>query len=286
LERLKFWKPKEPAPGIEAVPVIRRFNIQPRTDVGTLGLPADPDQAARLVSLRKRREALMHDVASAEEAGQEHNRWRTEIALIDQAMAETDRDLSEIGTAVAPPGSPLPATPIAQVTCETDPAIKVQFRIGVADFHYAEEIDWAERGHQIARSELIAEQGNIDAVIPQGFPESERAALRSHLERSLFAFASDVRDRALNGQDPPSGTLADLAKPSPEFGGWLDWTGQSAIKMEQETERNRLREELDRLQAELARLIEDEAKTAERLPIARRRLLELDREIEAINQGT
>ena len=285
MERLKFWKWKEPTPRVEAVPVIKRFNIQPRTDVGTLQLPADPDQAARLVSLRKRREALVHDVASAEEAGTEHNRWRSEIALIDQAMSEIDRDLSEIGASVAPAGSPLPSTPISNVTCETDVGIQVQFRIGEVEFHYAEEIDWAERGHQIARSELIREHGDIDALIPGEFPASERAALQSHLERSLFAFASDVRDRALNGQDPPSATLADLARPSPEFGGWLDWTGQSPIQMAQETERNRLREELDRLQAEVARLIEDEAKTAERLPIARRRLIELDREIEAINQG-
>jgi len=286
VDRLKFWRPKEPAPTVEPLPVIKRFNIQPRTDVGTLGLPADPDLAARLVALRKRREALLHDVTSAEEAGAEHNRWRTEIALIDQAMDETERDLKEIGTTVGPAGTALPPAEITDISCETEPVVRVRFRIGADEFSYSEEIDWAERGHQLARSELIAEQGNIDALIPADFPASERTAAQSHLERSLFAFASDIRDRTLNEQAVPSATLADLAKPSREYGGWLDWTGQSAIQSAHEAERNRLRAELERLQSERARLIEDEAKTAELLPIARRRLAELDRDIEAINPGT
>jgi hypothetical protein len=286
VDRIKFWKSKEPAPTAEPVPVIRRFNIHPRTDIGTLGLPSDPDRAARLVALRKRREALVHDVTSAEEAGTAHNRWRTEIALIEQAMAETERDLQEIGTSVAPAGTALPSTRITDIRCDIEPVVRVRFRIGGTEFAYAEEIDWAERGHQLARSELVCEYGTIDELIPEDFPTSERADVYVHLERSLFAFASDIRDRTLNEQKMPSATLADLAKPSLEHGGWLDWTGQSAIHQTQEVERNRLLGEMDRLQTERTRLIEDEAKTAERLPIARRRLAELDREIDAISPGT
>ena len=287
MDRFKFWKSKEQSPPTsEPVPTIKRFNIQPRTDIGALGLPADPEKAARVDALRKRREALVHDVTSAEEAGMERNRWRTEIALIDQAVAEIERDVSEIGVTLPPPGMVLPPVPITEITSETDPVVRVRFRIGVVDFAFAEEIDWAERGFQLARGELIPEHGDVAAIIPTNVPDSERAQLRSHLERSLFAFASDVRDRTLAEQELPTATLADLAPPSQDFGGWLDWTGQSAIQQSQVTERHRLRTELERLRVERARLIDDEAATAERLPIARRRLMELDREIEAISQDT
>ena len=80
--------------------------------------------------------------------------------------------------------------------------------------------------------------------------------------------------------------MADLARPSTEFGGWLDWTGQSARKQEREGARANLFAERQRLMADRARLIEDQNKIAENLPIARRRLAELDREIETITAGT
>src|SRR5699024_87992 len=134
------------------------------------GLPSDPAMATRLVALRRRREALVHDLAAAEEATLADNRWRTELALIAQAMTETARDLDEVGTHIAPPGSALPPTPITGIAVETEPVVRVAFLVGENRFRYAEEIDWAERGTQLARSELILEQGNAESLIPAEFP--------------------------------------------------------------------------------------------------------------------
>jgi hypothetical protein len=288
VDRLKFWKRKQPEqPAAEPIPTIKRFNIQPRTDIGTLGLPSDPDKATRLVALRKRREALLHDVEAAEEAASATNRWRAEITLIDQAIEETDRDLAGIGASdsrVA--GAALPATPITDLVVVTDPVPQVRFRIGDQEFGYAEEIDWAERGHQLARSELIRDSGDIDALVPRNLSQDQQMAIREHLQRSLFAFATDVRDRALSEQELPKATLADLAPPSAEYGGWLEWGGQSPVQQSEEIERTRLFAERDRLMTDRNRLIEDEAKTAEDLPLARRRLADVDREIAEFTSGT
>jgi hypothetical protein len=287
VDRLKFWKRKQPEqPSVEPIPTIKRFNIQPRTDIGTLGLPSDPDQATRIVALRKRREALLHDVEAAEEAASASNRWRAEIALIDQAIDETNRDLAGVGASDdRVPGATLPATPITDVTVATDPVPRVRFRVGDQEFSYAEEIDWSERGHQLARSELIRESGDIDALVPRKLPDDQQTAIREHLQRSLFAFATDLRDRALSDQELPKATLADLAQPSAEYGGWLEWGGQSPVQQAEETERTRLLAERDRLMTDRNRLIEDEAKTAENLPLARRRLADVDKEITEFTAG-
>jgi hypothetical protein len=288
VDRLKFWRRSQPEqPAIEPIPTIQRFNIQPRTDVGTLGLPTDPEKATRLVALRKRREALVHDVESATTAATDDNRWRAEIDLIAQAIHEIDADLAAIdATPPDPPGAELPATPITEVAVEATPVARVQFQIGDIPFSYSEEIDWAERGTQLARSELMLDQGDVEAIIPSSFPADQRQSVHEHLVRSIFAFASDLRDRAMNNESITPATLADLARPSTEYGGWLDWTGQSAAYQERETTKARLRSDRERLMDDRARLIEDQNKIVENLPIARRRLAELDREIEAITAGT
>lgn len=286
MERLKFWKRKSSQATADEAPVIKRFNIQPRTDVGAASLPSDPDRAARLVALHKRRGALVHDLSAAEEAAAEQNRWRTEVTLIDQAIEETDRDLADLGRTTPNPGAALPPTEVTDVSIETEPAIQVRFRIGDEQFIFAEEIDWAERGHQLARSELLPQSGNVAALIPTGFPADQRTDLEQHLQRSLFVLASDLRDRSLDGTALPTATLADLARPSVEFGGWLDWAGQSATQQELEAARYRLLAERERLEKERILLVEDQAKTAENLPIARRRLADIEREIEAIISDT
>jgi hypothetical protein len=284
MERLKFWQRRNPAQRPDA-PAITRFNIQPRTDVGPAGLPDNPNLAARLTALRRQRESILAEVAEAEEAFADDNRWRMEAGLIDQALAEIETDLLELGRQLSSPGQPLPATPVTEIAVDSEPVAQVRFWIGDASFAYAEEIDWAERGTQIARSELIRQSGDVSALIPVGLSTEERAALTEHLEQSLFAFVSDVRDRALAAEALPAATLADLAKPSAEFGGWLDWLGNSPIHQRMEIERNRLEAEHARLSGEREALVKDQERKAELLPIARRRLAEIDRRIEATTAG-
>ncbi len=128
--------------------------------------------------------------------------------------------------------------------------------------------------------------GDVAALIPAEFSQDQRAALETHLRQSLFVFASDIRDRTLEGNALPVATLADLARPSAEHGGWLDWAGQSANQQAKEEARHNLLAERSRLETERAQLVEDQVRTAENLPIARRRLADLEREIETLMADT
>jgi hypothetical protein len=286
MDRFKFWsRPKQP----DHQPVAetpKRFDVQPRTDVGAQGLPADPDRAARLMALRRRRQSVLLEVTAAEDAASEHNRWRAQRLLLEQAIEEIDGDITGLDQARGEPGAPLPPTPVTNVTIETEPLVTVQFQIGEERFRYAEEIDWAERGFQLARSELHREAGDVARLLPPDLPEKHFGPLAKHLDASLFVYASDLRDRALEGQAIPDATLADLARPSTEHGGWLDWLGQSPIAQARDIERNRLAAERVRLSSERDHLRAEQEKLTEQLPFARRRLAEVDREIEKVTSGT
>ena len=111
-------------------------------------------------------------------------------------------------------------------------------------------------------------------------PDNQR--LIDHLTKSLFAFATDQRDRALAGESLATATLADMARPDPQFGGWLDWNGNSPNAHELEAARAPLIAEIERLEKERKTLAEEEANLAESLPFARRRLLEIENRIAAI----
>ena len=82
----------------------------------------------------------------------------------------------------------------------------------------------------------------------------------------------------------PPATLADLARPSSEFGGWLDWHGNSLFAQSVQLQKRELLADRDRLEAERAGLVEEESKTAENLPFAQRRLAEVDREIAEVTK--
>lgn len=286
MNRLKFWKRAKSEEVVSDSPVIKRFNIEPRTDTGTVGLPTDPAQAARMLRLRKQRETVLLEVTSAEAAASEQNRWQTEIGLMNQALEEIDADIAGLDQPPGPAGAALPETPISGLAVSADPAMAIAFTIGGEAFSFAEEIDWAERGNQIARSELHRESGRVDSLIPAGLSSSECAALATHLEASLFVFATDVRDRFLESAPLPVATLSQLALPSESFGGWLDWSGQSPIAKVTQSERSRLQAERARLEGERDQLTAERARLIEQLPFAHRRLAEIDREIAAISQGT
>ena len=224
---------------------------------------------------------MANELNAAEAASGPDNRWRSEIRLIDQALEEIAQDLSQVGSAPGEAGWPLPTIPVTEIEVALEPVVQVQLRIGESEFAYAEPIDWAERGSQLARSDLALERGDIAALVPVEYP-GDRNALIDHLGQSLFVFASDLRDRALAGESMPAATLADLARPSQRFGGWLDWAGHSAIEQAWDSERSRLTGESERLIGERAALIADEAKVAEQLPFIRRRLAEIDKEIGAL----
>ena len=285
MNRLKFWKRAKSAEDVSDSPVIKRFKMEPRRDTGTAGLPADPEQAARLLQLRKRRDAVMLEVTSAEAAKSDQNRWQTETGLLDQAITEIEGDISDLDQPPGPAGAALPDIPIASLAVSDDPVMRITFTIGGESFSFAEDIDWAERGFQLARSELHREFGQVENLIPADLSAEDHAALKSHLEASLFVFATAIRDRFLESEPLPAITLDQLAQPSEAFGGWLDWSGQSPRATAIQVERNRLLAERARLEGERLHLADERARLIEQLPFARRRLAEIDREIAEISQG-
>jgi hypothetical protein len=281
----KFWE-KPPDEQIRPAPEStesRRFSARPRTDLVNPAATADPAKAEKLAGLRRRREAVLFDVEQSEMATGPDNAWQERVALIDEALADVRADRERLLAEKHPPGAPLDPTPLADISVSEGPPPAVTFRVGGERFSYEEDLDWAERGFQLARSELQPRSGDPAALIPSDFPSDQRDALLEHLTGSLFVFASGLRDRVLAGRPLPTGvTLADLARPDTEHGGWLDWHGHSAEGAQMQI---RLREsdaEEQRLLDERARELEEMERFADRLPIARRRLADIDAEIAAL----
>ena len=287
MRRLRFWKRKAP-PEQEPVeaPVITRFGISARTDLGVQDLPDDPDIAARASALAKRRDALLQELRTAEEAEELDNQWRRQVSVVTDALASIERDSEALAAQSGPAGAQLPPTPITDLNASMEPVATVRFQIGETAFVYSEDLDWAERGTQIARSDLHRDEGNVDALVPVDFPASQRADVIEHLEGSLFTFATDARDRAIEDQPLPDATLADLARPSFEFGGWLDWSGQSPVAQARRLELNRLRIEQERLEHERTRLLEEEATMMETIPVIRRRLSDVEHQLKTLTKNT
>ena len=286
MSRFKFWKRdsgRTPEP--EQPTRVTRFNVTPRTDIGGQDLPADPQQAAKLTALRKRRESLRHDVETAISASMDSNRWTTEAALIDQAIAEVTDDIASLPARGGDPGTSLPTVAVQIGSFQTEPAVSLELTIAGETFRLEEALDWAERGFQLARSDLSLVSGNVAALVPGSLPAEDRSALVDHLQQSLIAYATDVRDQLLEGNPSPQATLADLAAPSTEYGGWLLWGGQSPFAAELALRKRALEAERQRLEQERAVLLEEREKAIEGLPVARRRLADVEREIAQIESG-
>lgn len=275
--RLQFWKRKDAdvaAP--QATPEVKRFNVTPRTDIGQSGLPADPELAAKVATLRRRREGLRNELRDAEAAASSDNRWSMEIRLVSQAIDEVTEERDGLDSAPVPAGVELPETPIAGVTVNLEPSPQVSFQIGAEAFRYEEPAEWAERGFQVARVELELADGDPARLLPGSVPSDQRDALVEHLSLSLFEFATDMRDRALAEEPLGQATLGDLARPAEEDGGWLDWQGNSPIRTALDTERARLDAEIARLEAERTSLAEERDRLAEQAPFIARRLAEVE----------
>jgi hypothetical protein len=281
----KFWdKPSsEPNVPAESDDGELRFGLKRRTDLPGSGSTVDPGRAAERDKLLRRREAVMFDVEQAELALEPENPWMERVALLDQAIDQTQAELERTSSLIEPPGAPFPPLPIQNISVSLVEPVSVSFSVGSAPFHYEEEQDWAERGSQLARGELQLVEGDPASILTEEAPSPARDRRVQFLTSALFVFASDLRDRALNGEPIPEGpTLADLATPDPEHGGWRDWKGHSPARAQKQSLLHELRAEEERLLANRAQELDDLAKWADRLPIARRRLAEVDAEIAAL----
>jgi hypothetical protein len=158
--------------------------------------------------------------------------------------------------------------------------VSVAFTIGPERFRWEEEIDWDQRGGPVVRGQIVQRSGNAAALVPPEVPIERRGELERHLAESASVFALDLRDRALDGEPlPERPTLADLARPCPVCGDWLDWHGHCDTCATRAYRRQTLRAEAARLAQERDDEEEDRHKWSERFPVARKRLADLDADI-------
>ena len=279
-------QPAHPIAGSPGAQDSRMLPLHMQQIVGERRRPADTrvtDPALRLARMKKQRLALIFDVDQGELAASDDNPWTNRIALLTDAMETVYEDQERLRTAPRPPYFAVPATLITHLETSDHQPFEVTFTIGPETFSYQEELDWAERGHQRALPELIRRTGSAGPLVLDDIPPDLRNALGAHLSHSLDVFASDMRDRRLDQEPLPlNPTLADLAKPCPSCGGWTDWKGRCATCAVRAAEEMRLKREERRLLDERAREAEERHRLTERLPMARRRLADLDAEMDAL----
>lgn len=255
--------------------------------------PNDPAvQARRRERLERRVRDLRYDIGQAESALTDNNRWNDRITQITSAIEQAQRDIEQL--LAAPPdntGIPLPPLPVVVTSVSVptkqsrmgasappDPS-EVQFSVGDTAFHYTEEIDWAERGHQQVEPVLRRVSGDPTALMPDTVPPEREHELREHLAHGLSTLASQLRDDTLDGKPLPQLTLSDLASPCPICGGWRDLRGRCPACQEREWQAKHLRTELDRLIKERNEQLDDLQSMRDRLPVLRRQLMDAEADL-------
>jgi hypothetical protein len=288
---------ERPAPQRRELPVVGSPPRMPVTGRRAID-PNDPAvQARRRQRLERRVRDLRYDVSAAESALQEENRWTERIEQVTQAIDQARHDMERVLAAPADrtaiPLPPLPVviervhvpqqqkSPVAGVPPEPS---EVTFSIGETRFHYSEDIDWAERGHQQTEPQLRRLEGDIAALMPDSVPPERVPVLREHLAHGLGTLAERLRDNVLDAQPQPDLTLADLASPCPECGGWRDLRGRCPACQERRWQADRLRADMDRLLKERNDQLDDLQRMRERLPLLRRQLMDAESELAALGE--
>jgi hypothetical protein len=247
---------------------------------------ADPAMQSRLDALRQRRDMAAYDLERALVARQPENPWRERMELLDRSLATIEDDLRALDATPPLPPISLPETPITDIEVRLEEPVSVAFTIGPERFRWEEEIDWDQRGGPVVRGQIVQRSGNAAALVPPEVPAERRDELERHLAESASVFALDLRDRALDGEPlPERPTLADLARPCPVCGDWLDWRGHCDTCATRAYRRQTLRAEAARLAQERDDEEEDRHKWSERFPVARKRLADLDADIARLEGG-
>lgn len=234
----------------------------------------------RLRRLLQRRSDLDYDLARARSAFEADNPWTERIDQLDAAVAQGEADLEALKTVRREePSFTFPPDPIEVVEVnQADPATVV-LRARDLTLRYQEEVDWAERGHQLALPELRRTEGDVAPLIPAGTDPDLRARLTEHLRHSFSIIADDALQRAVDGEPAPAVTLADITRPCPECGGWLDPKGRCPACVELDWKRQQVRADIERLRKERDEVLQDLERFRERLPVIQRQLAETDADI-------
>ncbi len=282
----RFWdKEREHEPPQEAVRVPREQAAWARVDA-VRQRPPDMANNRRIAELRRRREVMIFDIEQGELALQPDNPWQERIELLGEAIANVEADLAALDTLPASTVSAVEPVPIVDIVARGEELIQTAFTIGDERFRFEEQVDWDQRGGPTVRGDLQLVSGSVDSLLGSARTVDERVALRDHLSDSIAVFATDLRDRTLSGEPLPAApTLADLAKPCPTCGGWMDWNGRCPACTSRAIERQRLRVERDRLDGDRRKEADEQHRLADGLVISRRRLAAVETDIISLGVG-
>lgn len=279
-----------PVPGDEAAhdrtaPVQRTLPPHMQRIVDERSAPrlgADPSVEEQRDAYERRRIALQFDIDQGELASSADNPWLHRIALLTEALVNVEEELRQAEQVVPGPYHPVPATPITGMHVERGEGIALGFTIGAETFAFEEVLDWAERGTQIARPELVQTAGDATKLLPGDPPPDLVEAMQRHLQDGVVTFATDLRDRTLDEDPmPEEASLADLARPCPVCGGWTDWKGHCDTCSTRKARAQELFRERTHLLRERASEAEERHRLSDRLALARHRMRDLENEIAA-----
>lgn len=242
-------------------------------------------EVRRLRRLLQRRRDLEFDIEQAGSARRPVNRWTERVDQLNAAIAQAQADLA----AATPkhsdrPPLPLTETPIETVEVTQEEPATVALRIGESVLVYQEELDWAERGHQMALPQIYRSEGDVMPLLPPGLDTEERSRLVEHLRHSFATLANEVLERTIDEEPLRELTLADLARPCPDCGGWLDLKGRCPECTELDWQRQQIRADLSRLIKERNDVLREVERLRERLPIIHRQLADVEADIEELRR--
>lgn len=242
----------------------------------------DPQTAAesRRVALERRRMAIQFDIDQGELALEPENPWTHRIALLTEALANVESEIQAARIIAPQPYIALPPIAIADVSVSEAEPYEVSFLISSEFFHWLEKLDWIERGGILAQPVLEQVAGNADAIIPDDINGELRDDLHAHLSDSLNAYATVLRDARLNDESLPQiATLDQLLPPCSTCGGWTDVKGHCNACAARKVHEQELLHERQHLMKERSAEAEERHRLAERLPLARKRMADLEREL-------
>lgn len=240
---------------------------------------------SRRAELERRRMAIQFDIDQGELALSPDNPWTHRIELLTEALSNVEAELAAARNVEQQPYHPLPATPISEISVSEKEPYEVSFSIGNERFQWSERLDWIERGGILAQPEFVREQGSVVDIVPSDTPLEFVRPLSDHLSDSVTAFAVVLRDAQLGEEPIPENvTLADLAPKCPTCGGWMDYNRNCNNCAVRKVNEQNLFQERQHLMKERSAEAEERHRLGERLPLAQRRMADIERQLAELDQ--
>ncbi len=267
---------------------------QPRTAVPGTPHPArqpgsalSPERRARRIAdLEHRRDGLLYDIEQGELAASSDNPWAERIALLRESLETIAADRERLETLAPEPTWAVPDIPVTNIQVTTGEPASVAFNIDGSTFRFAEVTDWDNRGGMIVRGDLRPVSGDARSLPLPNEPALANRYLPALID-ALAVFAVALRDAALDGKSSSNdNTLRDVIHEDTETGGWRNVHGTNPIQVQRSYERQALRAERDRIEAEIAAEEEQRRTLVDRLPIARKRLAGVLEDLDRLGAGS